>query len=116
MTTTSARPATYGTITSTCWPFESNELTPRQSGRMQEFREDIERARRNNAEGYGFHIWIDGRLHDSAVTWADAFDEARAQRKAGCQDQIVIGSGGSYNVTNDGKVIDGRSVRVALPA
>jgi hypothetical protein len=116
MTTTTARPKTYGTITSTSWPFDSNELTPAQCARMQEFRDDIARARRNNAEGYGFHIWLDGRLHDSAVTWSDAFGECRAQRKAGFQGPIVIGSGATDRTMTHMGGIDGVSVRVELPA
>lgn len=101
--------------TTTGWPYDSSDLTPAQRVRMQEFRDDIARARANNAEGFGFHIWIDGRLHDSAVTFVDAFDECRAQRRTGVQDPMVIGSGSTYGVTNMGG-IDGVSVRVELPA
>jgi len=102
-------------IETTTWPYESNQLTPAQRVRMQEFRDDIEQARRNNADGFGFHVWLDGRLHDSAVTFMDAFDECRAQRKAGFHGPIVIGSGATYGVTHMGG-IDGTSVVVELPA
>jgi hypothetical protein len=81
---------------------------------MQEFRDDIARARHNHADGYSFHIWLDGRLHDSATTHADAFDECRAQRRAGDESPMVIGSGATYGVTNMGG-IDGVSVVVELP-
>jgi hypothetical protein len=106
---------TTSTKQTTTWPYESNQLTPTQRARMQEFYDDIKRSRRNNDEGYGFHIWLDGRLHDSAVTWSDAFDECRAQRRSGFQGPIVIGSGATYGVTHMGG-IDGVSVRVELPA
>ena len=96
------------------WPYESNELTPAQRVRMQEFQEDIRRARAADRDGFTFHIWIDGRYHDSAETHSDAFDECRAQRRAGVRDPMVIGSGSTdrtLTVSRDGR----NAVRIELP-
>lgn len=105
-TTTAAR--------STVWPSTQSDYTPAQQARSDEFLADINRARKAHWEGFTFHIWIDGRYHDSAVTHADAFDECRAQRRAGYHGHMLIGSGytdRTLTVSHDGQ--DG--VRVELP-
>jgi hypothetical protein len=111
MTTTTATAA----VLSMVWPSTCSDFTPAQQARNDEFRADIAAARRAHWNGYTFHIWIDGRYHDSAQTHADAFDECRAQRRAGVRDHMLIGSGftdRTLTVSQSGRDI----VRIELPA
>lgn len=50
----------------------------------------ISRARAAARDGYPFAIWIGGRYHDSAATHTDAFEECRAQRRAGVRAHMAI--------------------------
>lgn len=99
----------------TVWPSTQSDYTAAQQARSDEFLADINQARKNNADGYPFHIWVDGRLHDSAVTHTDAFDECRALRKSGFHGHLLIGSGctdRTLTVSHNGQ----DAVRVELPA
>jgi len=101
-------------VSTIIWPSTCSDFTATQQARVDEFRDDIERARKAHWEGYTFHIWIDGRYHDSAVTHADAFDECRAQRRAGYHGPLLIGSGftdRTLTVSHDGR----DAVRITLP-
>jgi hypothetical protein len=101
-------------MTSILWPYESNELTPAQQIRMQDFRDDIERARAANRAGFSYHIWIDGRYYDSAVTHQDAFEQCRSMRKEGERAPMLIGSGSTDRTLTVSA--DGVALRIELPS
>ena len=95
------------------WPYESSDLTPAQQIRMQDFRDDIRCAREADASGFGYHIWIDGRYYDSAVTHRDAFEQCRSMRKEGDRSPMLIGSGSTDRTLTVSA--DGVALEIELP-
>lgn len=77
------------------WPCTYSGFTLAQQDRVDEFRSDLARARAAHQDGFSYHIWVNGRYYDSAVTHTDAFEQCRSMRAAGERSSMLIGSGGT---------------------
>jgi len=97
----------------TCWPYESNQMTVEQMIRMDDFRADIQRAWDAHRDGFSYHMWIDGRYYDSALTHSDAFEQCKSLRQTGDYCEFLVGYGSSYQTTVS---VNGRMLQIDLDA